>query len=302
MSNSSVIKISPIGFKILKALSEYRFLTTRQILAMGIAKDRGYLGQVLTSLLSVPRRVTTDQPKSKNFVERKPKEIGELDFGVKVGKGRLPRMYYLTKRGATLLETLDPELAPVRFPNRVVRFAPDYEHRVSCVDFHIALNAWAAKTGQAVINYRHYFDWSTASSKGRPQPATRINLAHKRVDGDAIFLLRDPSGIERSFIYEMANGVDTGRVLDKMQHLAHAIEDRSLNKGILFPADKAVRILFVFEHLRTAKLVATRAATFRPLANLRDHFFLQTLEDLTAPTLADHWMSLDLHLTPKPLF
>lgn len=294
MSHDPVISLPPVGFAILKALSEYRYLTTTQMLTLGLARDRGYLGQVLASLLSATRRETTS--------ERKPKEIGELDFGVKVGKGRLARMYFLTKSGALLLERLDPELAPVRFPARVVRFAPDYEHRVSCVDFHIVLTAWARLADQVVINYRHYFDWSQATAKGQPQPATRLHLSHRRVDADALFLLRDNNDIERSFVFEMANGVDTGRVLEKMQHLARAIHDGSLNRALSFPANEAVRILFVFEHKRTAELVASRADSFPLLHKYAPHFLLKPFEYLSADTFREGWMRLDPHTPPGPLF
>ncbi len=294
MSNFPVISLSPVGFEILKALSQYRYLTTNQILDLGIAKDRGHLGKVLASLLSANRRSTTG--------ERKPKEIGELDFGVKVGKGRLPRLYFLTKRGAQLLEMMAPDLAPVRFPARVVRFAPDYEHRVSCVDFHIALNTWATGADQVVTDYRHYFDWSPARSGQTPSPATRLQLGHKRVDADAIFLLSDPTGVARSFVFEMANGVDTGRVLEKMEHLARALDDGSLNRALSFPQEQAVRILFVFEHRRTAELVATRADSFRKVHEYAPHFLLKTLEDVGDANFRQDWMPLDPQASPRPLF
>lgn len=294
MSTTPVINLSPVGFAILKALSEYRYLTTTQMLALGLTRDRGYLGQVLASLLSATRHETTS--------ERKPKEIGELDFGVKVGKGRLARMYFLTKTGAQLLEQMEPGLAPVRFPARVVRFAPDYEHRVSCVDFHIALTTWARLADQVVIIYRHYFDWSQATAKGQPQPATRLHLSDRRVDADALFLLRDSNDIERSFVFEMANGVDTGRVLEKMQHLARAIHDGSLNRAMSFPANEAVRILFVFQHKRTAELVTSRADSFPLLQKYAPHFLLKPLEDLSADTFRQGWMPLDPQAPPCPLF
>ena len=294
MNSHSRIDVPPMGFGILKALSEYRYLTTTQILALGIAKDRGHLGKVLASLLSAKRR---DQSG-----ERMPKEIGEIDFGVKVGKGRLPRMYYLTKRGAQTLEILDPELAPVSFPTRVVRFAPDYEHRVSCVDFHIALNAWATDNHNTVSRYRQYFDWSPASAKGRPQPSTRLALSHKRVDPDALFVLSDATEIERAFVFEMTNGFDTGRVIDKMRHLACGLRDRSLNRALSFPLQQAVRILFVFEHRRTAELVATRAANTPLVGKFSPHFLLKARDDICRDTLRQDWMTLDPQQPTRPLF
>lgn len=272
------------------------------MIALGIAKDSGHLGKVLTSLLSVTLRTRTVGNKQKVIKVRRPKEIGQLDFGTQPGKGRLHRMYYLAKRGAELLEVLDPDLAPVRFPARVVEFEPDYHHRVDCVDFQMTVEAWAQAADQTVIDFRQYFDWSKATAGQQPAPVTRLSLTHKRVDADAIFLLRDPSGIERSFFYEMARGTGTGRVLKKMEHLARGIDDGSLNRALSFPAEKAVRILFVFEHPRTAELVVERADTFPLLSEYTDHFLLKTLADLNADTFRQGWLPLDPQAVPRPLF
>ena len=245
-------------------------------------------------LLSAKRREQTG--------ERRPKEIGEIDFGVKVGRGRLPRMYYLAKLGAETLEILDPELAPVSFPTRVVRFAPDYEHRVSCVDFHIALKAWATDNENIVSHYRQYFDWSPATAKGRPQPSTRLTLSHKRVDPDALFFLRDSTGTDRSFVFEMVNGRDTSRVIDKMCHLARGLDDGSLNKALSYPLDEAVRILFEFEHRRTAELVASRATDNPLVRKFSPHFMLKARDDICRDRLRQDWMTLDPQQPTKPMF
>lgn len=293
MSRTKIIDAPPVGFEILKALAQFRYLTTKQMLAMGFVRDRKYLGQVLASLLSAERRDNTG--------ERKPKEIGELDFGVRVGQGRLHRIYWLTKLGAETLEVLQPDLAPVNFPSRVVRFAPDYDHRVWCVDFHLALAAWSQTAGHS-LTYRSYFDWSPTTTRGKPQPSTRLALSHKYIDADAIFHLQDPTGTDRAFVFEMANGVDTGRILKKMQHIARGIDDASLNRALGFPAEKAVRVVFVFEHRRTAELTATRSDTFPLLRTYCDHFFLKAKEDLAPATFADNWLSLDPQTNYKALF
>ena len=283
MTSNPVINVSPVAFAILKALAEYRYLTTNQIRALGISRDRGYLGGQLASLLSASRREETK--------ERKPKEIGELDFGVRPDKGRLPRMYYLTKLGAELLEHLEPDLAPVSYPPRVVRFANDYQHRVGCVDFHIALNTWAQSANQNVDHFRRYFDWSPASTTRSPHPVTRLELTGHRLDADAVFQLSDHQHIQRAFVFEMVNGIDTGRVLKKMEQLAAAIADGSINTALSFPPEKAVRILFVFEYQRTVELVASRASDFPLLQEYAPHFFLKNSTDLEPEALTENWLS-----------
>ncbi len=294
MSATPVISPSPVAFEILKALAEYRYLTTNQIIALGIVRDRGYLGKVLASLLSASRREGTP--------ERKPKEIGELDYGVNPKTGRRPRMYYLTKRGAQLLELLDSDQIPARYPSRVVRFAPDYQHRVSCVDFQMAVSHWAREAGQDVIDYRQYFYWSKGTKKINPHPVTRLFLYKKRLDTDALFNLKDPSGVERSFVFEMVNGRETTRVLAKMEHLAIAIHNGSLNSVLSIPANKAVRIIFVFEHQRVAELVAGRAHTFPYLKQYAQHFYLKSIDDISPANLKEGWLTLSPSLKTRSLF
>ena len=100
----------------------------------------------------------------------------------------------------------------------------------------------------------------------------------------------------------MANGVETTRVLRKMERLAKALQDGSLNRALSFSPDDAVRILFVFEHRRTAELVASRAATFPHLARFAPHFLLKTLADISPDTFDENWLSLDPQADPRPLF
>ncbi len=285
--------LSPIGFAILKALAEYRYLTTNQILDLGLAKDRGYLGKVLSGLLSVGGKGAGKQ--------RRPKEIGELDFGVKVGKGRLPRMYYLTKRGAELLEHVQPDLTPVPYPPRVVQFAPDYEHRVRTIDFHIALNAWAKTSEQEVLWFRRYYDWWPATEKSRQHPVTRIQLEHKNIVPDALFMLNDNASIERLFAFELANGMDTGRVVDQMREYCRGLDQGRINDAFDY-GKKAVRILYVFEHQRLLELVQTKAMKDRWLQNYAPHFFLKTADECSPTTMQINWHNLDASLAPRQLF
>lgn len=292
-SADPVERLSPIGFEILKALSEYRYLTTNQMLDLGIAKDRGHLGKVLSGLLSVGK---VDDKK-----QRRAKEIGELDFGVKVGKGRLPRMYYLTKRGAELLEFVRPELAPVPYPPRVVQFAPDYEHRVRTINFQIILNQWASVNDQEVVWFRRYYDWWPASQKARQHPVTRIGLEHKNIIPDAIFLLKDANNIERLCAFELANGMDTGRVVDQMREYCRGLDQGKINQAFDY-GKKAVRILYVFEHPRLLELVQAKAMRDGWLQQYAAHFFLKTCDECTFLNLRETWHRLDADAPQSPLF
>lgn len=287
-----VKRVSPVGFEILKSLAEYRYLTTNQFLDLGIAKDRGHLGKVLASFLSTR--------KHGDRIERKPREIGELDFGVKVGRGKLPRMYFLTKRGADLLEQLDPSSNEISYPPRVVQFAPDYEHRVRTVDFHISLSKWARNNRQDLVWFRNYFDWWPATRQARQHPVTRIRLLHKNIIPDAQFKLRSEDGIERLFCFEMANGMDTSRVIQQMREYCRGLDQGAINEAL--ETTKAVRIIYVFEHDRLLELVQDRSRRDPWLQKYLPHFFLKTIDDIGFGNLRIGWHQLAKNTKKQSLF
>ncbi len=289
-----LVSISQVGENILRALAGFRYLTAQQMITLGIAKDKGHLHKVLLGLLSVKKK---DGP-----AERRPKEIGELDFGVKVGKGRLPRLYYLTKRGAETLEEIDPALAPVGYPQRVTKFASDYEHRVRCIDFHILLHRWCVQNGHSLPWARWYFNWGEGSKGGRPQPVTRIPLKTGSIVPDGLFRIRDETGDERLFAFEMANGRGTGRVVQQIEHYCQAIDEEAINRACGYR--HAIRVIFVFEHERQLELVAERSRRSTWLQAHAPHFFLKHVGQPygVISQFPYGWRRLDDTGAPGPLF
>ena len=283
MEDTHVANLSPTGFKVLLALAEYRFLTAPQLIEIGVAKDRGYLGQVLTSLLSVRKK--------QGAMQRQPKEIGELDFGVLVGRGRLPRVYFLTARGAELIATIDPNQPPARYPRRVVRYQNDYHHRIATVDFHIALRAWANEHSQQLTWVRQYFDWTGQRDGAQPHTETRIKLTDRNINPDTIFKLSDEA-TERVFCVEIVNGMDTGRVVKQMRNYCLGLDDGRINKSLNL-GDRAVRLLFVFEHERLLNLVQKAAKKERWLGAYAPHFFLKSMDDVQTGSFLDGWAGVD---------
>lgn len=271
----TVKSLTPVGQAVLEALAKYWYLTTNQMLALGVARDRGHLGKVLASLLSISK--TTDD------TSRRAKEIGELDFGTLVGKGRLPRMYYLTPKGAELVGMIHPDLAPIPYPVRVTKFSNDYSHRVRSVDFHIMVNAWAERNAQRIDWWQNYFDFSANSF-----PATRFRVGKRNIVPDISFMLHDQAQTERLFVVEVANGMDTSRVTRQLKNYCKALQDGAINTHYDY-GNNAVRILFVFEHRRLMELVQKRADTDPWVSEFLPHFFFQPVDTLTAGTWNKGW-------------
>jgi len=256
-----ITSITPTGFKVLEALNTYRFLTIPQMLRLGVAKDRGNLSKVLNGMISAK--------KDGQGIPR-PKEIGALDFGSVPGIGRLARLYFLAPKGAVELAALDRDGPPVKAIEHAVRFRNDYFHRVNTVDFHITLALFAAQTGHEIDLVRQYFTRLPKEGKAPPRPCTSIDLKPGFIDPDSLYRMTGPDGKERLLLVEIANGHKVDRIVRKLPLYAQALETKKINQALSY--EKGVRILWVFEHERTLKLVQIRAAQDAWVQAYEQHF------------------------------
>jgi len=285
MSTPSPTLLSGVAQAVLEELAEYRYLTVDQMLTLGVAKDRGHLGKVLASLQRPPAQTAPGT--------RRPREIGALDFGVKVGKGRLPRLYYLTPKGAALLAEADPYYQDLYVPERVTFFAADYEHRVGTIDLHIALRLWESHhNGHELTRMRRYFDWSRERQGKHPVPLTRLVVRGGTITPDMIFSLQDSEGTTRQYCLEFANGRDTKRVTKQLHAYAAALETETLNKALGIPAGIAVRVLFVFASPAVLERVRARAEHSALISEYAPHFYFKERVDCTAELFASDWTGL----------
>ena len=244
--------------RILRALATYRFLTPQQMRMCGVSQSRRHLYTILSTLS-----------------RRSPKLIAELDFGVLPGKGRLPRVYYLTKAGADLLDFEGREVP--RTPSRVRLFNSDYFHRVNCVDFHIALRNWATASGASVDFFHSYFDPAPErTSRGGLHPRTRIKLADRVLVPDAVFSFTTPNSLPRLCAFELYNGRRTARVESQLSAYLAALDSEAIEETYRYP--HAVRILAVFDDPAGERLAHARISQRPDFATYAPSFFLKTLE------------------------
>ena len=280
MRETEILSLPPTAHKALLALATYRFLTVHQMLRLRVAKDEGNLRKNLNRMLSAKRDGTGLS---------RPKEIGVLDFGVLVGKGRLSRLYFLTPRGAEALKRADrdaPDAVPVK---HAVRFQNDYQHRVSTVDFHITLSQFAEAQEHEITMSQQYFSWTQKAGKAPARPETSIDLRPGYIDPDSTYMLTGPDGTERLLLVEIANGHKVGRVVEKLEKYAQAIDSLAINTAFDY-GDRAPRVLWLFEHQRTLELVQKRAQSNRWVSSHVPYFFLRTLDSCTHPALRSGWL------------
>jgi Replication-relaxation len=253
-------RLTATELAILSELEVYRFLTPAQLLSLGVTRDKRHLYMTLSRLAL-----------------RTPKIVVKLDFGALPGRGRLPVLYALAPHGAELLADAtrrDPE--EIHCPERIRLFHNDYFHRVHCVDLHIAVRQWAARTGATIEFFDTYFDYGTAQD-GRAHARTRIPLPQGALIPDAMFSFTTKGSPARLCALEMYNGMETGRVERQLAAYITALDNDAINTAYGYP--HAVRVLCVFEHARGLELVRRRLSGTQEFRESDPHFFCKTLAD-----------------------
>ena len=260
-----MIKIlSPAQTNILLFLARYKFLTTSQLLTLGVSKRRSNLSVML-----------------KPLKESKRPFIGEMEFAFVPSKGRLENFYYLKPKGKKLL--LDSGIVgeeDIRIPKgRTVMFTQDYFHRKYTIDCHIACDISAKKYGIQILGFDRYFD-KTGNNRTRKnlQAKTKLEIANDYLIADATLLVAHGQ-TSRLFALELYNDTNTKRITDQIFKHIQGIRESSLCKN--YNIQKGHRLLAVFTHPEVIAHVKNRLGTtgfddfllFNDYASVTNDFF-----------------------------
>ena len=90
---------------------------------------------------------------------------------------------------------------------------------------------------------------------------------------------------------DISNGLDTGRVIRQMRNYCLGFDDGSINRALRF-GNRAVRVLFLFEHTRLLELVQKASKRENWLNVYAPHFFLKSQGDLDAKFFRSGWGGL----------
>ena len=252
------------------------------MLRLGVAKDRGNLSKVLRGMISAK--------KDKSGIPL-PHHIGMIDFGVIAGVGRLSRLHFLAPLGAELLTEVDPDGPPAKPIEHAVRFRNDYFHRVRTIDFHITMTEFADANGHKITLTRQYYNRLPKHGKTLARPSTSIDLKPGYIDPDSIYRLTTADDKDRLLLVEIANGHKVDRIAKKIPEYARALETRKINNAFEF-GNKAVRVLWLFEHARTLELVQERLKNNDWAQAFAPHFFLRTMDECTGANLLEGWQTV----------
>lgn len=253
---------------IFDALATFRYLTPDHMMLLGVTKNKGYLYDTLSKLIWANK-------KEKKL--RKPAVLVELDYGVLPGKGRLSRLYALTRHGADLLEEAQGEGRNLTIPKRIVATPSDYFHRCGSIDFHVALELWAHSENVQIDFYKAYYE-PRGNGSSKFAPVTRLKMDRGYLDADAFFAFTTSDGVKRLCAFEMCRGRRTKYVEDKLIAYMQACEKAVIENA--FNYDHGARVLCVFEDARALELMQKRLAIEPTFDEYREIFFAKTLANV----------------------
>lgn len=250
------------NIQIMEHLHTFRFLTAPQLSRLGVASH-------LNSLRRTLRRFDTTR-----------KLVDFAEFGTLPKIGRLPRVYYLTHRGAKYLaEAWRADQKEINYPKGVKLFSRDYFHRAATIDFHVELRLFAEKHGIEVEFFHTYFD--TKGANRNTEPADRLERLTKvpMKDGffipDGVFAVRAPDGKRYLFALEIYNGIDTKRVHQQLIKHLECLREGAITE--LYGFETANRVLCVFETESALQAAERRLADDEVFSGAKQHFSFSTL-------------------------
>jgi len=257
---------------ILKSLATYRFLSVKQMLRLDYQISRNQLYTKLKSMREGAKPL-----------------VKTIDFGSTPGVGRLDAIYCLSPHGARVLQDLEAGVSNINFPKRVTAFKNDYYHRIYCVDFHIAVNAFAKEIRASVDLFDTYYnDGKKRGNTG--VPCTSFDIDGEPIVPDAIFSFTTADGIQRLCCFEQHNGEDANRLIKQLENYSRFLFARTIEQAYAYP--HSARVLVLFESTKCLQKVQTAFNTHDDLAPFAEHFFFKTNDDLSNKPFMDDWLGV----------
>ena len=277
-SQHQMSQLKPSNLDILDALARYRFLTTSQIISLGIASYPSSLSRTLRNFDAFRKPLVTRSRFSEVVAGR---------------SGRLAKedLLTLTPKGAELLLAAQPDRNDmIRFSRSKGISARDYEHTRETVDFHILLDQFADDHDCSVDCFHTYHDHTGANSGHKA--AKGIDLLRRqttfevtdqgerwRFSADAVFHLTDPAGKGHLFAVEIQRGMDTKRLCDKLRtHYIPALAEGVISEA--YGVNHNATILIVCENQSLLENTIKRLADDPEFTHFHKCFAFHTITGL----------------------
>ncbi len=147
--------LSGVDREAMRALAFFRYMTVKQFIRAGVARDEKNLRKRLDIL-------------------RRARLIARVEKNKSGGIG-LPCLHFLTKNGVKLLnEHGDIGILATETSRNTVSLN-DVAHRVGVVDMHIAFESWATATRTRIYEVQRYFEGKAQGNAKAPLAATALS-------------------------------------------------------------------------------------------------------------------------------
>lgn len=258
--NAAFSVFSPQQWKVLQALSTYRFLTVDQMLRLGISKNAKSLRD--KTLFALRHHGCIHSEKIGSF---------------------LPDVHHLTKKGRDLLcviedRELEPHPAKKRQPFSAL-FAP---HRFAQVDFHIGLQQWAEARGDAELLLElQDFVCEPRVGREKPKPSTELVVPElvNTVIPDGTFAVGLHTGQVAMYLVEIHRSTQSKAVTEQLNRYFDVIKGGAIVQKY---GHKVNPIICSVHHqpsvLTSVKMRLTTHAGFEPF---KRSFVFHALDDLS---------------------
>lgn len=255
-------KITESQLRILERLHDYRFLTVRQMVKMGIASQH-----------TVYKSVSSLHKGGKKYIDW-------VDFGTRPERGRIDRFIYLTKHGAELLaEALQYPISKINYPKGKVPSYRDFDHRRQTIDLHILARTHCETKGGEMVFYQTYFEHMGGNNHQDPnKPKRRAVNTIKVSDAiefipDAIFKMIAPNGKPYLFTAEIYRNHNTKRTHNQLFNHLKAIEHGTISK--LYSYARGVPVLIICDTKGAMQALQSRLKNDPAFQNVEDYFLFR---------------------------
>jgi len=271
-------KITFIQSNVMEHLARYKFLTLSQMLALDIGTTQyQYLWKQVMSIR-----------------DRKNPLVGCHSFGIpQPQKGKVESMYYLTPLGKRILIEDFEFIDRIKMPIGKTAAYRDYFHRKYTIDFQIALDKWANENGVIIPYFDTYFD-----KVGNNRKDKSLRAKTKIGEGDNDYFIPDGvfdvtiEDVKRFYLFEMYNGVDTGRTIKQLTKHAHALVERKTHTKYKLDRKKSYNIVLVFEFDSMMKAVIKRISSDERFKFIEKYFLCKSLDQVRAGDFYNNWTTL----------
>lgn len=256
--------LPPVCLNAMEQLATYRYLTSNQLVRLGVSKRRSSLYSKLRELTDRGRPLAQ-----------------KITFGVDAYKGQLPAIYYLTPAGVDVAECqLGLSREDIKYPMSKANFFAQYYHTVATIDTHISARLWAQHHDLDVMVFDTYHE-VIKQGKEKASAKTQFYLHDgTRVIPDANMMF-ELNGQSSLYVIEIYKGNHVARTVKQLKK--HLIGLAHLSASKKYGMNVPYRILVVFLDEVLQQGVIKRLHNAPAFTHAIDYFLLKHIDQINDP-------------------